>query len=123
MNPYWNTWIRYVDEVAPDADKVAVILKPLTDRVGGMRVALSPPAQPKSLEEILFTKWLGGPKAQSMTVEYVRDQLKRVYPNIIPQNAKGFAARYAVIYKKEGKTVNDILRKIEAAKPKTAATL
>ncbi|KAF4045633.1 hypothetical protein GN244_ATG02085 [Phytophthora infestans] len=62
MNPYWNTWIRYVDEVAPDADKVA----PLTDRFGGMRVleviASSPPAQPKSLEEILFTKWLGGPK-------------------------------------------------------------
>ncbi|ETL92536.1 hypothetical protein L917_09175 [Phytophthora nicotianae] len=121
---FLNSWVRYVDNVAPDADKVSEILTPLISRFGtdGVMnaIASSSAAQSKSLEDLLFNNWLGGPRVQSRTVEIVKRFVRSAFGNNVPKRVDDIVARYAVRYEKEGKTANDILRNIEATIARTA---
>ncbi|OWY99554.1 hypothetical protein PHMEG_00029425, partial [Phytophthora megakarya] len=106
MSPKWNAWIRYVDDVAPNADKGVATLKALLRRFGVNHVAEGIAASTSSerpltrevgqyLEVLLFNKWAAG----AVDPEKVR-RIAVVYGNPSSPEFRAFVARYTARLKK-----------------------
>ncbi|ETI46041.1 hypothetical protein F443_09538 [Phytophthora nicotianae P1569] len=117
---YWGTWVKYVDNIAPDADKVSLILNPLMLRfkdnffeIVKTIATFHSDARYKYLEDLLFTKWLAPfPNAASVRVEKVKRIFAREQQT---DEIKSFMARYAIEYRKRGRTESKILSTMEDA--------
>ncbi|KAF4142454.1 hypothetical protein GN958_ATG08367 [Phytophthora infestans] len=111
----WGFWIKYVDGITPDADKVSRILNPLINRFtteGVVKtIASDSVVDTKYLEELLLAKWLGDSKTKSKTVDKVRGGvLKAVFPDKLPEKAEDLVARYTAKAVKESRDVDDLFR-------------